>query len=310
MRSCQSARGPLSIFLTEWKTSPGPDPTWDGCKGEIKSRFGTLIDKIHALNLMSNILTGVAPFDIAFQSARVPLSIFLTEWKTSPGPDPTWDGWKGEIKSRFGALIDKNHALNSRHCREWLRAVEKLAILTGVAPFDIAFQSARGPLSIFLTEWKTSPGPDPFWEGCKGEIKSRFGALIDKNHALNLMSNYSQGNQSIQIFSTYLKELAADAYSQEEMALPPVQRHLVDLFTNNLRYRKIQWQVLKSSPATLSEVINIAVKAQNLQDRFALRTQSLSAPSTLRRVICWDLRSQLVPTQIRLVGLMHFLSMQ
>ncbi len=187
----------------------------------------------------------------SFQSARGPLSIFLTEWKTSSGPDPTWDGCKGEIKSRFGALIDKNHALN---------LMSKLAILTGVAPFDIAFQSARGPLSIFLTEWKTSPGPDPTWEGCKGEIKSRFGALIDKNHALNLMSSYSQGNQSIQIFSTHLKELAADAYSQEEMALPPVQRHLVDLFTNNLRDRKIQWQVLKLSPTTLSEAINIAVR--------------------------------------------------
>ena len=111
----------------------------------------------------------------------------------------------GHVGLMLSNQVARYDGENPQHCRDWIRAVEKLAQTTGGSPVKIALNSASGVLCTFMTDWdKTHPNDDGCWDLCKKEIKGRFGAVVDQTHAQRLLYHYEQGRQNIQVYATRL----------------------------------------------------------------------------------------------------------
>ena len=83
---------------------------------------------------------------------------------------------------------------NSKNYREWIKPIEKYAILAGI-PDDrkkmIAYQSSSGAVSGFIQRYMAA-NPRNTWQHLKEQLAVRFSDVTDRQMALSLLRNVKQ----------------------------------------------------------------------------------------------------------------------
>ena len=134
----------------------------------------------------------------------------------------------------------------------------------------VAYQSSKGPVSDFLKRHLDNNAVQN-WDQIKAELKSRFGEVVDSQHALLLLRKVKQKPQeTIQVYAERLLNLGEDAFEgQDNNAM---QRQLVGYFIDGLHHDYMKMKVMRENPNTFNDAITAATREQNLRKRFQLRT--------------------------------------
>ena len=165
-------------------------------------------------------------------------------------------------------------------CREWLAAVEKYGEIhrfTDEKKINTAFLTARSSAEDFIRRWRVgTPAVQQTWTNLSAALVNHFGAVVDSNHALDLLRKIRQGpHENVCLYGERLFLLSQDAYSTAEMADPTsyalAQRQLVSYFTDGLHDRAIKLRIMRLAPNDLNGALTIARDEMNLMKRFELR---------------------------------------
>ena len=122
---------------------------------------------------------------------------------------------------------------NPKEFKDWIKGIEKYAILTRITPENIrmiAYQASKGPVSDFLKR-HLAAHPDHDWNTIKTELTSRFAEVTDHQYALSLLRKVKQRQgESIQVYAERLLALAEDAFNDVAAA----DEQLVGFFVDGL----------------------------------------------------------------------------
>ena len=166
---------------------------------------------------------------------------------------------------------------DSKYFKEWVKSIEKYARLVGLADESIrlvAYQASKGPVSDFLKRYMDAH-QDHGWDRIKGELRIRFGEIINRQHALLLLRKVKQKvGESVQVYSERLIELAEDANDGNNM-----EATLIGYFIDGLLHDYLKMKVMRDNPQTLNAAIEVATAEQNIRKRFNLRTGHDFGPS-------------------------------
>ena len=173
------------------------------------------------------------------------------------------------------AKIIKPFEGNPKEFKDWIKGIEKYAILTRITPENIrmiAYQASKGPVSDFLKR-HLAAHPDHDWNTIKTELTSRFAEVTDHQYALSLLRKVKQRQgESIQVYAERLLALAEDAFNDVAAA----DEQLVGFFVDGLSQDYMKMKVMRDNPATLQAAIAVANAEQNLRRRFDLRSGNQS----------------------------------
>jgi hypothetical protein len=135
----------------------------------------------------------------------------------------------------------------------------------------IAFQTSIDPMKTYIrTRIETYPGE--LWEEFIKDVKTRYGRKADIYGAGRRLEESKQTTQeSTRIFSDRLLMLAKEAYTEEEMASGIIQRQLVNIFIDGLREDRIKSKIIRESPLTLDQAVQIAEKEEGMLLQIAER---------------------------------------
>ena len=162
--------------------------------------------------------------------------------------------------------------------QSWVKSIEKyILVVNGDAESKktFALQSAEGPVSEFLVRYYHS-NPDCTWNQTYEQLKSRFGDIVDAQHALQLLRNTRQKpGETIQVFAERLICMAAQAWPGQNLTSPLIDAQLIDCFIDGLTDGGIARRVMRENSATLAHAVQTAVFEQNLTRKFELRNRSV-----------------------------------
>ena len=173
-----------------------------------------------------------------------------------------------------------NYDGQTTKCREWLAAVDKYGDIhrfSDEKKINAAFLTARSSAEDFIRRWRVgTPAAQQTWANLSAALVNHFGAVVDSNHALDLLRKIRQGPQeNVCLYGERLFLLSKDAYSAAEMADPTsyalAQRQLVSYFTDGLQDRATKLRIMRQAPADLNGALAIARDEMNLMRRFELR---------------------------------------
>lgn len=187
--------------------------------------------------------------------------------------------WQGVAK-----IVNNFDGSDPKAFKDWVKSIEKYSTLTGVQGDRIkliAYQASQGPVSDFLKRYLDA-NPNNTWDQVKVELKSRFGEVIDSEHALLLLRRVKQKPQeSIQVYAERLLTLGENTFDgQGDWAM---QRQLVGYF-NGLLNDLMKMKVMRENPNTFNDAVTMATTEQNLRRRFQLRTGRDREPNNDTRV--------------------------
>lgn len=159
--------------------------------------------------------------------------------------------------------------------KEWIKSIEKYALLTGVHADQIklvAYQASKGPVSDFLKRYlEANQGAS--WLQVKTELTTRFAEVTDTQHALMLLRKIKQKQgENIQVYAERLLALADEAYPNQVHAA--IDQQLIGFFIDGLQHDYMKMKVMRENPATLQAAITSATSEQNLRRRFELRSNN------------------------------------
>ena len=161
--------------------------------------------------------------------------------------------------------------------REWIKNIEKHALLTGgdeANKIIIAYQSSSGIVSDFIRRFLDTPGDNRTWVELKRQLGVRFAEVSDEQHAFALLQRTKQSrNESVPVFAERLQTLAVEAYP--DGLAGPVQRQLIGFFVDGLEQDGLKMKLMRDNPATFGDAVRIATEEQNLRLKFALRTKGM-----------------------------------
>lgn len=171
------------------------------------------------------------------------------------------------------AKIIKPFDGNAKEYKEWVKSIEKYALLTRV-PADqvkmVAYQSSKGPVSDFLKRYLEANAAHT-WAQVKTELSTRFAEVTDSQHALMLLRKVKQKQEeSIQVYAERLMALGEEAFPNQVNVA--VDQQLIGFFIDGLLHDYMKMKVMRENPATLQAAITTATNEQNLRKRFALRS--------------------------------------
>ena len=86
----------------------------------------------------------------------------------------------------------------------WVKSIDKYVLVVGgdaEGKKKFALQSAEGPVSEFLVRYYHAH-PDASWAQVHEQLKSRFGEIIDSQHALQLLRH--QDKEQEKLFRVFL----------------------------------------------------------------------------------------------------------
>ena len=181
---------------------------------------------------------------------------------------------KLEAGTHWATNYIKNCNGDSREIKSWLNSLEKYAIVVG-ADRDrlkkLAYQTATGPLSNYIESFMSSL-PDASWGDLKTQIKTRFGEIVDKSHALKLLRKIKQKpHEGIQSYAERIAELARDAFPEADLNQPAYSDQLIEIFTDGLTSNIVVKKVIRSKPATISDAVDTAQREYNFNKQFEVR---------------------------------------
>ena len=179
----------------------------------------------------------------------------------------------------INSIVEKFNG-ETNACRSWISSLEKFGDiyeLDDSTRINAALLMSTSAVEDFIRRWKLgTPVEQQTWVNLSTELMSRFGAIVDSNHALDLLRNLKQGKlETISLFAERIFRLSLDAYSREEMADPAsyamAQRQLVNCFVDGINDRSIKLKLMRQMPPDLNAALSIARTELNLIKRFELR---------------------------------------
>ena len=152
------------------------------------------------------------------------------------------------------AQIVQNFEGDSRHFKDWLKSIEKYALMTNLnddRKIIVAYQSSRGAVSDFIQRYLTEhPGNN--WNQLKGELTSRFSEISDPQHAFMLLRKVRQrADENVQVYAERLLTLAEEAFVGQNGGVAAIEQQLVGFFTDGLAQDYLKMKVKRENPATL-----------------------------------------------------------
>ena len=161
---------------------------------------------------------------------------------------------------------------NPKNYREWVKSIEKYAILVNIVCDRrkklIAYQSSSGAVSGFIQRYMLA-NPQNTWDQLKEQLAVRFSDVTDRQMALSLLRTVKQKpGENIQLFAERILFLAEEAYHNQ--GGDAVERQLIDIFIDGLTQDNLKMEILRDQPDTLQRAIAIATNEQNLRARVQL----------------------------------------
>ena len=170
---------------------------------------------------------------------------------------------------------------NPRHFREWIKSIEKYAMLVGVPDGRkklIAFQTSGGAVSGFIQRY-IQANPNNTWEQMKTQLSVRFSDVTDAQMALSLLRQTRQNKgETIHNYAERILSLAEDAYHNQ--GGDAVERQLIDIFVDGLNNDQLKMKILRDQPNTLQGAVGVATNEQNLRTRVQMSHQNTSSNHT------------------------------
>ena len=165
-----------------------------------------------------------------------------------------------------------------KYFRKWTQDLDRIILSSNVPMAEqsdtykkVAWSTARGAVAEVITR-RAADHPHETWEELKAELKIRFGPTVDSSHASRVLRNqFQKRNESVQSFAERLLDLAEDAYPDEDLASPIIQRQLSDIFVEHLLDSDMSVRIARKEKVTLTENLELAIKEQNLQRKFQVR---------------------------------------
>ena len=181
------------------------------------------------------------------------------------------------------AQLIKSFEGDPKQYKEWIKSVEKYAVLTGLDNNRIklvAYQASRGAVSGFLQRYLRD-NVNATWDQVKTELASRFAEVTDPQHALMLLRNIRQKMaENVQVYAERLLSIAEDSFpggvgaGGNPAQVQAIERQLVDQFVDGLANDGMKMKVMRGNPNTLQAAVALAMEEQNLRKRFDLRTKT------------------------------------
>ena len=157
---------------------------------------------------------------------------------------------------------------NPKHFRDWARNIEKFAKLSNSSDQKtilLAFQMSSGAVSGYIQRY-TEANPTHTWAQLKRELAIRFSDVTDPYIAMTMLRKIKQNTgENIQQFNERLMTLAEEAFAGQ--AGDFIERQLIEIFVDGLLSEQLKLTILRKSPGTLQEAMNIAVTENNLRQR-------------------------------------------
>ena len=188
------------------------------------------------------------------------------------------DGQLTNLTTTVGAqgvakIVQNFDGTNPKEFKNWVKSIDKYSTLTGI-PAErvklVAYQSSSGPVSDYLKRHLEANARHT-WEEVKAELKTRFGEVVDSQHALLLLRRVRQkSSEPIQVYAERLLALGEDAFEGQGDAA--IQRQLVGYFIDGLSQDYMKMKVMRENPDTFNDAVRVATSEQNLRKRFQLRT--------------------------------------
>ncbi|XP_067655940.1 uncharacterized protein [Haliotis asinina] len=161
--------------------------------------------------------------------------------------------------------------------KEWIKSVEKYAVLSGAENRQIkliAYQASVGTVSDFIQRY-LSDHPEAAWEELREELTRRFAEITDPQHAFMLLRMLKQKQyESVQMFTERLLNMASEAYTglrHDGGNGAAIERQLVGFFIDGLSHDYLKMKVMRENPANLATAVIAATNEQNIRARFSLR---------------------------------------
>ena len=162
---------------------------------------------------------------------------------------------------------------DARKLRSFLKSVEKVVQLSGVAPYHmskymhVVYRSVRGPISDYVQTY-VFENPDKNWEDFKIDIIARFGEVLDPQTQLARMRHFNQRQgHSCQVFGQFLLTRACEIFDRTEIESSYVQKELISIFLKGLRNKKVAARVCDKDPETLEQAILLSREYEGKQSR-------------------------------------------
>ena len=184
---------------------------------------------------------------------------------------------------------------NSDTCRLWLSNVLKFCEINNEQSdgrrVQIAYATARGPVSDFIKRWTDNKNLNQevvTWDALKADLISHFSAVSDSDHAHDVLKKIKQGpSETVSFYAERIHRLAKEAYTVNDLtdagSRALAQKQLVSYFLDGLRDVGIKLKLLRKNPTTLDAALNIAREECALMQRFELRNPR-AAPRTSPRL--------------------------
>ena len=172
---------------------------------------------------------------------------------------------------------------NSDTCRLWLSNVLKFCEINNEQSdgrrVQIAYATARGPVSDFIKRWTDNKNLNQevvTWDALKADLISHFSAVSDSDHAHDVLKKIKQGpSETVSFYAERIHRLAKEAYTVNDLtdagSRALAQKQLVSYFLDGLRDVGIKLKLLRKNPTTLDAALNIAREECALMQRFELR---------------------------------------
>lgn len=164
---------------------------------------------------------------------------------------------------------------------EWINSLEKFSKINNLDDNNqiaIAYLTARGPVSEYCSRWtEENANVRATWTAMKSALTKNFSPVTDSEHAHALLRKIKQYPQErVRCFAERIYLLAKDAFpevteGEEDAAQRVAERQLVSYFTDGLNDRAVKMKIMRASPASMKEAVEIARKEINLMERFDLR---------------------------------------
>ncbi len=162
--------------------------------------------------------------------------------------------------------------------QSWIKSIDKYILVVGsdaAGKKTFALQSAEGPVSEFLVRYYYA-NPEATWSQVHEQLKSRFGDVIDSQHAMQMLRQTRQNSgETIQSFSERVLCMAEQSYPDRPLTDPIIERQLVDCLVDGLTDSSVARKLMREDPTTFQSAVQIAVHEQNLTKKFELRNRPI-----------------------------------
>ena len=167
--------------------------------------------------------------------------------------------------------------------KDWIKGIEKHALLNNSEPKRSAFRTSGGPVADFIHRSLVN-NPNQTWQEMKAELAVRFAETVDPVHAMSQLRRCKQQKgETVQLYGERMLDLATEAFPGQDLANPIIQRQMIEIFTDGIFSNGIARKILRDNPQTFQEAVNSSTQEQTLYRKYAAR-QRVEVPMEVNEV--------------------------